>query len=183
MSGGDTGDDAVSRATALVRLFHEDVATFARLRSVTAAAVPEPFRGLLDHESHMTVAMERHHGGPVALRVVAVADPARGTEHAYAREILLAAPDGRVVQHGIVRIDLGAVSPAVADRIRAGREPLGRVLVESGALRTVGRVALLAVEPMRHLASLVGPAPTFGRVATIQLSGAPAVELLEIVAG
>ncbi|MFM9058255.1 MAG: hypothetical protein ACKOSQ_03855, partial [Planctomycetaceae bacterium] len=60
--------------------------------------------------------------------------------------------------------------------------PLGRILVEAGALCEVGDVRLLEVVPGPHLARLVGPRPTFGRVATIAIAGRPAIDLLEIAA-
>jgi chorismate-pyruvate lyase len=134
----------------------------------------------------MTVAMERRHGGPVGLRVVAElsADAGEAAGDWYAREILLLGPSGAVVQHGIVRIDLNAVGPAVAAAIRAGKIPLGRILIDAGLLLEVQRVGLVAVEPGPHLAALFAGAtgPAYGRVAEIVVNGRPAVELLEIVA-
>jgi chorismate-pyruvate lyase len=131
----------------------------------------------------MTVAMERHHGGPVELRIVAER-PRTADRDRYAREILLLR-DGRVVQHGIVRIDLAAVPPETAAAIRAGRMPLGRILVDAGLLCDVQQVRLLRVTAGPHLAALFGGPPdavAFGRVAEIRVGGVPAVELLEIVA-
>ena len=175
-----SGADSAARAAELVGLFASTPQAFGRITAVRAAGVSEPFRSLLDHESHMTVAMERHHGGPVSLRVVAESDASDGR---YAREILLVGPTGRVVQFGIVRIDLRAVDVATAARIRAAAEPLGRILLEAGVLCSVGDVALLEITPGPHLAPFVGPRPTFGRVAAITLNGRAAVELLEIAAG
>jgi hypothetical protein len=173
------GGDAVARAAALVALFVDPVAEFGTLSGVAAAAVPEPFRSLLDHRSHMTVTMERHHGGPVSLEVVA---ESRAGAAGYAREILLDGPDGRVVQFGIVRLDLAAVDAATAARIRAGDAPLGRILIEAGVHCEVGDVALLEIVPGPHLRRLIGPHATFGRVAAIAIGGRPAIELLEVVA-
>lgn len=172
---------AVARAESLVALF-SDVREFGFVRGVDAADVPPPHRGLLDHQSHMTVAMERFHGGPVTLRVVATR-PASGVDAGYAREILLLDQRGRPIQYGIVRIDLGMVPPAVADRIRAADTPLGRVLIDAGCLCTVQDVKFLDILGGPHLAALIGPGRTFGRVATIAVGGRPAVELLEVVAG
>lgn len=180
----------VERATALVRLFAEPGPGFATFRPVEAADVPEPARGLLDHDSHMTVAMERCHGTPLGLRVVARARDTGGAVPWYAREILLLSPAGEVVQYGIVRIDLSRVDTATAARIRAGRVPLGRVLIDAGLFREVKEVGLLEVVPGPRLASLFGRlpepgrpvAPTWGRVAQISLASHPAVELLEVVA-
>lgn len=174
------GRDSVARAADLVGLFVAPSSDFGTIAPIAATGVPEPFRSLLDHDGHMTEAMERHHRSPVFLRVVA---ESRGPGDSYAREILLTGADGRVVQHGIVRLDLAAVDPVTAARIRAGDAPLGRILVEAGVLRRVGDVALVAVAPGPHLEALIGPRPTFGRVAGIAIGGRPAVELLEIVAG
>ena len=192
--------DPVARAAALVRLFC-GLADFGECRSVTPDQVPEPAKTLLDHRSHMTVAMERFHGCDVRLRVVAQADD--GREHGpndgwYAREILLETPAGKIVQHGIVRIDLAHLEPATASAIRQARQPLGRILIEAGMLRDVRGVQLLEIIPGPHLQDLfrltttrsagialpagIGGAPVYGRVADIQLDGRPTVELLEIVA-
>ena len=178
-----TDSSAVGRALSLVRDFCPDPADFARFQERKPDAVPEPARRLLDHHSHMTVAMERFHGGPVGLRIVAER-PAAGGSH-YAREILLVRGEGRVVQHGIVRLDLGAVPPDTAAAIRAGRAPLGRILIDAGLLCEVQRIGLLEVTVGPHLATLLGipeAAVAFGRVAEIRVGGALAVELLEIVA-
>lgn len=170
----------VARGEELLSLFHDDPAECALLSPVEPAAVPSPFRGLLDHASHMTTAMQRHHGGPVALEVIAVRTPADGEP--YAREILLTGASGKVVQFGIVRIDLECVTDEVAQRILAREAPLGRILVESGMHRDIDAVQLLAVEPREGLSKLISTAATFGRVAEIRLDGQPAIELLEIVA-
>ena len=191
-SAGTGSLDAVARAEELVRLFAEPGPGFATFRNVDRAEVPEPARTLLDHTSHMTVAMEGHHGAPLGLRVVARArDTGTAADQApwYAREILLLSPQGALVQYGIVRINLEYVDRTTAAAIRAGKIPLGRVLINAGLLREVHDVSLLEVRPGPRLASLFGKLPqpgvpsppTFGRVAEISLGGHPAVELLEVV--
>lgn len=187
--------DPVDRALELVRIFSADPAAFGRVRAVAAPAVPAAVRGLLDHHSHMTAAMERFHGGPVGLTVVqqvsgsaAVPGRERESRHQdplnppYAREILLTRGDGAVVQYGIVRLDLGAVAPPTAAAIRTGTVPLGRILMDAGLLCEVEHVALLEIEPGPQLATLFNVrGRTFGRVAEIRVDGRPAVELLEVV--
>ena len=179
MSGGPA-ESAVARGRELVSLFHSDQDSFGNLHAAAPERVPEAARRLLDHRSHMTVAMERAHG-PVRLRVVDRREDAAGR---YAREILLLRADGRVVQHGIVRIDIRRLAAETAAAIRGEAIPLGRILIEAGLLRDVHDVVLLEIEPGSHLRRLFDadtPA-VYGRVATIDLDGVPTVELLEIVA-
>ena len=171
---------AIPRGLALVRAMGIEPEEFGRFVEVAADVVPDGPRRLLDHRSHMTVAMERLHG-PVRLEVVDCGEDSAGR---YAREILLVRADGRVVQHGIVRIDLRRLVAETAAAIRAAAIPLGRILIEAGLLRDVHDVSLLQIDPGPHLRRLFGTdaAPAYGRVATIDLDGVPTVELLEIVA-
>jgi chorismate-pyruvate lyase len=183
----ETGRTAVERALSLIALFHEEQPAFTDfllgVQEVAASAVPEPYAGLLAHHSHMTVTMERFHGGPVNLRVIAErGGPADPAEHLYAREILLANGDGKIVQYGIVRIDLSPLPSESRDAILRKGEPLGRILIASGVHRDVQAVELVQLTPGPAFASLLEAAgPTYGRVAEIQLNGRPAVELLEVV--
>lgn len=185
---GEPRATAVARALDLAGEFWNPPEAIGHVRQVEAKLVPLSYRELLDHCSHMTVAMERRHGGAVQLRVENVND-ASGVRR-YAREILLLGPAGDVVQYGIVRIDLSAVAAHTAAAIRAGNVPLGRLLIEAGVLRDVRDVLLIEIACGPRLMGLFGrkaaerdAAPiTFGRVAAIDLDGQPAVELLEIAA-
>jgi hypothetical protein len=164
-----------------VRIFHDPPDRFARVSSVAADTVTPGPRTLLDHASHMTLAMERFHGGPVGLVVVARRDCDDGR---YAREILLTDPTGHVVQVGIVRIDLAQLPNATATAIRSESTPLGRILLAAGLHCDVHNVQLLQVDAGPEFAAVVGiPAKTktFGRVASIGLDGVTIIELLEIV--
>jgi chorismate-pyruvate lyase len=130
----------------------------------------------------MTLAMERFHGGHVSLVVVARRQCDDGR---YAREILLKRPDGRVVQAGIVRIDLARFSEANAAAIRSESTPLGRILLAAGLHCDVHDVELLRLDPGPEFSAVVGSsstAPAFGRVASIGLDGRAIIDLLEIVA-
>ncbi|MFM7289981.1 MAG: hypothetical protein ACKO6B_01970, partial [Planctomycetia bacterium] len=132
----------------------------------------------------------RFHGGQVRLRVVASRGAGARNQPAttfYAREILLENQAGRIVQYGIVRLDLTSLDAGTIQAILDGRRPLGRILIEAGVLRDVRHVSLLEVTPGPHLSGLLWPAgrapgggPLYGRVADIQLNGRPAVQLLEV---
>jgi chorismate-pyruvate lyase len=174
--------DAAGRAAGLIELFCPDVASFGTITAVAAGDLPAVDRQLLDHRSHMTVTMERHHACRLDVRVVAERNATEGGCGRYAREILLVRPDGRVVQYGIVRIDLAAVDSATAAAIRRAAVPLGRILIEAGLLCDVHRVSLVRIEPGPHLRGLIDAAGLLsGRVAEILVGGQPAIELLEVV--
>ena len=130
----------------------------------------------------MTVTVEAHHGGLVDVRVL----EQRRTADQYGRKILLTLQrDGRVVQFGIMRIDLGCCGPEVRAEIVAGQTPLGRILIQHDVLRRIEPTAFLRVVPGKAMMDWFGldrPQPTYGRLAIIHCNGRPAVELLEVVA-
>ena len=156
-------------------------------KHVPASAVPEPYRTLLDHEEHMTVTMERFHGGPVSVRVL----DEKWEAGRYCRKITLAreperpGEDEKTVQFGLVRFDLSDLEPEAREEILAGETPLGRVLIERNVLREVELGALLKLTAGPGLAALLGMpegGTAWGRLATIFTNGAPALDLLEVAA-
>lgn len=165
--------------TKLVSLFPERDALFSSAEHIPASLTPEPYKRLLVHDRHMTLAMEEFHGSPV---VVDVLD--RNLEgHIYSRKILLKRSDtGAVVQFAVMRFDLDLVLPAVRDEILSERTPLGRILVNYNVFRFVdlGAIFRLAAGPAfaRSCGCCVGEA-TYGRLATIFCNQQPAVDLLE----
>ena len=149
---------------------------------VSATVLPEPYRGLLAHTHHMTVTVEKHYGRPVDVKVLEVWH--RGDD--YARKILLALrPGGRVVQFGIVRIDLRVLTPTVRRQIEDQKTPLGRVLIQNHVLRTVHPTGYFKVTPSAAMCGWFGlaePEPTWGRIGVITADGKPAVRVAEILA-
>lgn len=167
--------------TALVGLFYAAPDELGVFEQVDSAALPEVYRRLLDHDEHMTVTVEAHHGGPVDVRVVQTYVT---TTH-YSRKILLARRrDGVVVQFGLVRLNLDYLAPDVRREIAAENKPLGRILIEHDVMRHVRLLGLWRIEPgpdLRRLFGLSEPVTCYGRTALIYCNGVPAVELLEIV--
>lgn len=165
----------------LTRLFYAAPADLGGFDEVTADEMPADYRRLLAHEQHMTVTVEAFHGGPVDVVVL----EKRLTPTHYARKILLARQsDGRVVQFGIMRVNLACLSPEVKEQILAEGTPLGRVLIEHGLLTNVQLFSLWRVAPgpdLARLFDLKAAETTYGRTALIELDGAPAVELIEII--
>lgn len=149
---------------------------------VPAESVPQPYRKLLVHNDHMTVTVEDYFGGPVDVKVLAC----RREGNEYARKILLTMHEGgRVVQFGLVRIDLGVCPAPVRDAIVEGKTPLGRILIQHDMLRRIEPTAFLQVKLNTKMADWFGATAdesTFGRLGVIYTGDRPAVEVLEILA-
>jgi chorismate-pyruvate lyase len=150
---------------------------------VPAEAVPEPYHGLLVHTHHMTVTVEQFYRVPVDVRILTTR--LKGNE--YARKILLTLRDDsrKVVQFGLVRINLGACTEAVRNAIIEGKTPLGRVLIQHNMLRRIEPVAYLRVTLSPTMAEwfhVPAGGETYGRVGVIYTGDHPAVEVLEILA-
>lgn len=160
-----------------------------RFTRVEADDMPSDFRALLAHDGHMTVTMERFHLSKVDVEVLDRNTAADGKH--YSRKIRLrtraAAPqhNGRVVQFGIVRMNLDYYPPDVRDEVLSERTPLGRVLIDHGLLMTVRLIALWRIEPGPDLCralELDRPTTVYGRTAMIDIEDDPVIELLEISA-
>jgi chorismate-pyruvate lyase len=151
---------------------------------IPAHAVPAPYQNLLVHAHHMTVTVEAHHGAHVDVRILA----RRHEGDSYARKILLTLQGSdRIVQFGIVRIDLRQVGPEVRTAIVAGKTPIGRILIQHDVLRRIEPTAFLRIDPgPKQMAWFAleaeAPRPIYGRLALIHCNGRPALELLEVVA-
>lgn len=171
-----------SQLPGLVQLFYDDPSVCGHLDSVEGDAVPSPYRGLLVHEEHMTVAMEAHHESIVNVDVLET----RQTDEQYARKILLRREsDAAVVQFGLLRVNLAILEGTVREEILSQKRPLGRILVRHNVMRSVRLSSLWRVVMGRELQAFFTPSgtnTTYGRTAIIELDGKKAVEVLEIVA-
>lgn len=150
-------------------------------RAVDPAAVPAPYRSLLVHSGHMTQALERHHGGALSVHPYRI----RREGDIYGRRIdLTAAGRDAPVMTGIMIFNLALVSATVSDEIVRAASPLGEILIRHRILRRVKPDAFLEFEardPLVARFALPSPRPAYGRLATIDCDGRPAVDLLEIV--
>ncbi len=165
----------------LLGLFPETTLGVGVFQEATAEELPDSFRRLLAHDDHMTLAVESFHHCPVSVEVI----HSRTDGNAYIREILLRrVTDQEVVQYGIVRLQLDALSQPTRDKILSEKIPLGRVLIEHGVLRQVELVSLWRIETGPRLGQFFSFPPgtiTYGRTAMIHFGDHPALELLEIV--
>lgn len=143
--------------------------------------IPQPQRALLDHEEHMTLTLQRHHGRELELRVL--------SEHlsgsCYRRMITLAIRGTQeIAEFGMVRIGLDLVPPAVRTEILHQAAPLGEILVRHRVLRRVEPKWFLRFGPQHSVLSYFGGSKTedaFGRIGIIHCDAQPAIELLEVV--
>jgi chorismate-pyruvate lyase len=145
---------------------------------VVAAALPEPCRGLLDHEAHMTEALRKHHGGPVELHVLAHYQQS----DSYRRLITLTmAGSGHVVELGAVHLQLDRVPLEVRAEILEQRSPLGDVLIRHNVLRRVEPKWFVRFQAPNPVLSYLKAPEAYGRIGLIHCNGRPAIELLEVV--
>lgn len=171
---------------AIVKLFFDSPQDLGEFHAVGAAETPSlpaaPVK-LLDHNHHMTVTVEAHHGCPVNVKVLSEFD----TGQHYCRKILLTrSSDDAVVQFGIVRLDMSVLSEEIQAQIREKQTPLGRILISHDVMRAVklDRIYQITMgdELAGHFEKAAGEV-CFGRTAWMFLAGKPAIELLEIVPG
>jgi chorismate-pyruvate lyase len=169
-------------ASELISIYYPNQDRLGIFVQVDRLVVPGLYRSLLDHTNHMTVTVESHHRDRVNVEVLQ--SDIQG-EH-YRREILLRTlQSNRVVQYGIVRLNLKFLSEKPRDEILAQKKPLGRVLIEHNVLRQIELFDLLRVKcgPVlaNHFDVPLGT-ETFGRTALLHCDDEPAIELLEVVA-
>ena len=134
-------------------LFFADPSPIGYFHKVEAADLDEPFQTLLNHESHMTVTVERYHQCPVDVEVLET----RQDAGFYSRKILLnRQSDNGVVQFGIVSLDTAALQPNVFAEIAEQKTPLGRILINHNVLRNVRLNNLYQITAGPELAAYFG---------------------------
>jgi chorismate-pyruvate lyase len=150
--------------------------------AITAPEMPEPYRGLLAHTHHMTVTNEAYYGSRVDVRVL---ESGLDGEQYHRRIVLTLHGTDRIVQYGLVRINLGLLDADVRAEVLKQQTPLGRILIEHNVLRRIEPTAFLRVEPgptlCGHMA-LPKPRTMYGRTGVIFCNDQPAIAVLELLA-
>src|SRR5688500_19821440 len=104
----------------LAGLFYPQLAELGTFEELLAETVPQPYRRLLAHHEHMTVAVEQYHGCKVDVEVLA----AQQSGDYYSRKIVLhLQSDGQVVLFGIPRLNLRLLDEDVRREILSQRTP------------------------------------------------------------
>jgi hypothetical protein len=143
--------------------------------------IPHPTDELLVHHEHMTEVLRKRYGKPVEVHVL--------DEHLngnfYTRKVKLTpAGEGRIVEWGIVRLDLRYMSDAVRAEILAKKSPLGEILIRHDVHRRIKPrwfMQFPARGPMLKFFGDAGASALYGRIGTIYCDENPAIDLLEIV--
>ena len=170
---------------------------FDDVEHIPSSLTPEPYRHLLVHDHHMTLAMEEFHGHAVEVHVV----DRHFAEAGYFRTSVLTVPSTtightagrastrfegeRAVQFGAIRFNFEFVTQEVREAIVAEHIPLGQVLIDHNVLRQIDLGAILKLHVGPELAEIFGcerGMETYGRLATIFCNRRPAVDLLEVSA-
>lgn len=150
-------------------------------RAVVATDMPEPYRSLLAHTLHMTVTVEAFFGTPVDVRVL---ESGFDGDQYHRRIILTLHGTDRIVQYGLVRINLSLLSEPVRAAIVEQKTPLGRILIEHNVFRRVEPTGFFRVEPgpilCRHM-GLVEATTLYGRTGVIFCNDQPAIAVLEVL--
>jgi chorismate-pyruvate lyase len=115
-----------------------------QVRAIDPDEIPLPYRSLLVHDIDMTLTLERHFGGRVALRPLATFTSGPW----YFRRVLLAQEyTGRPVEMGAIRIKVGAFPDRIRKQILKNDVPLGRLLRDGGVKYESRPKTFLAVSP------------------------------------
>jgi len=129
-----SADSTLVDLDSLQALFFQDSRLLGEFTKVDASQIDSFGQELLNHNEHMTVTVEKHHGCAVDVDVL---EHRTDGDH-YSRKILLRRQsDNGVVMYGIVRLLLSAVADAVRSEIESREIPLGRVLINHNVLREV----------------------------------------------
>jgi chorismate-pyruvate lyase len=154
---------------------------FAQFTLISPADIPEPYRRLLVHHHHMTVTLEEFNHDNVDVVVLSILQ----AEQSYQREILLKTQQSKkIVQFGLVRINLNYCSPEVRAEILAEKTPLGRILINHNVLRRIEPTAFLLIQPQTRLIEylrLERSIPLYGRMGVIFCDNQPAIAVAEIL--
>jgi len=150
--------------------------------SIEASAVPEPYRSLLVHRTDMTSTLEKYHGEK--LRVEVLGRHTSGQE--YFREVVLwLDQSGRRVEFGAIKIMLDLFPFEVRQEILRERQPLGRILTESGvefSSQPRAYLRLASDDFINRTLDLKGPQLLYGRRnALVDPWNQPLAEIVEIL--
>ncbi len=166
----------------LAKAFDRQRTSRPQLRPLSAAAIPQPYRSLLVHNSDMTSTLKHYHQDDLSLRVLHL----EVSPSELRREVLLCrCADERPVEYGVIRILLAAFAPPARKAILKGLVPLGQILDAFGIpylSRPNEYFRINDNEYLRRRLDDRSTAERFGRVNTLSRpAGGELAEVVEIL--
>ena len=152
-----------------------------RVRAIDPDDIPLPYQSLLVHRTDMTLTLERHFGGRVALR------PLSTLLHGpwYFRRVLLAQEyTGRPVEMGAIRIRISAFPERIRKQILKNDVPLGRLLRDGGVRYESRPKVFLQVTPNAEMMGVFWmrePKTLYGRRTEMMQDGAKIGDIVEVL--
>ena len=152
-----------------------------RVKAIDPDDIPLPYRSLLVHQSDMTLTLERHFGGRVALR------PLSTFAHGpwYFRRVLLAQEyTGRPVEMGAIRIKVSAFPDRIRRQILKNDIPLGRLLRDGGVQYESRPKMFLSVTPNPEMMGVFWmrePKTLYGRRTEMIRNGVKIGDIVEVL--
>ena len=151
------------------------------VKAIDPEGIPLPYRSLLVHEIDMTLTLERHFGGRVALRPLATFTSGPW----YFRRVLLAQEyTGRPVEMGAIRIKIGAFPVRVQKQILKNDVPLGRLLRDGGVKYESRPKTFLAITPNSEMMGVFWmrePKTLYGRRTEMIQNGTKIGDIVEVL--
>ena len=152
-----------------------------KVKVVEPRDIPPPYRSLLEHDSDMTLTLERHFGGRIVLRPLSTFT-SRGS---YFRRVLLVQEyAGRPVEMGAIRMRLDAFGVRLRNKILKNKIPLGRILRDGHFAYKSDVKAFLAVTPNPEMMGVFWmrePRILYGRRTEIVRHGAKIGDIVEVL--
>jgi chorismate-pyruvate lyase len=152
-----------------------------QVKAIDPDDIPSPYRSLLVHRTDMTLTLERHFGGRVALRPLAT------FLHGpwYFRRVLLAQEyTGRPVEMGAIRIRVPAFPARIQKQILKNDVPLGRLLRDGGVDYESRPTVFLSVTPNPEMMGVFWmrePKTLYGRRTEMIHEGAKIGDIVEVL--
>ena len=155
--------------------------TIPKVSVVQPKDIPLPYRSLLVHDNDMTLTLERHFGGQVALR--ALSTFTSGASY-FRRVLLVQEYSGQPVEMGAIRMKLEAFGTRLQSKILRNKIPLGRIL-RDGQFDYVSHVkAFLAITPNPEMMGVFWmrePRLLYGRRTELIRKGVKIGDIVEVL--
>ena len=152
-----------------------------RVEAIDPDDIPLPYRSLLVHKTDMTITLERHFGGRVALRPLSTFTSGPW----YFRRVLLAQEyTGRPVEMGAIRIKIGVFPDHIRRQILRNDVPLGRLLRDGGVKYESRPKVFLSITPNSEMMGVFWmrePKTLYGRRTEMIQDGVKIGDIVEVL--